>query len=131
MTLAAQLAAQFAEAYRRSDATPERLAQLARHDVGRAARRERDVAAQADALIRSVWVSTRATPRFDTVIPSGRSGWAKYYNSGVDEAFLGATINLNQNSAVQTSAFNEGHSLHKLSYTTAARYTIPILPPAC
>jgi len=79
----------------------------------------------------SVWVSTRATPRFETVIPSGRSGWAKYYNNGVDEAFVGATINLNRNSAAQTGAFNEGHGLHKLNYTTSAAYTIPIQAPGC
>ena len=78
----------------------------------------------------SVWPSTRATPRFDTVIPSGRSGWAKYY-SNTDEAFLGATINLNRNSAAQANAFNAGHNLHKLSYTTSAVYTIPVTPPNC
>ncbi|HMV81491.1 MAG TPA: hypothetical protein PLD20_18535 [Blastocatellia bacterium] len=79
----------------------------------------------------SVWVSTRANPRFETAVPPGRSGWAKFYSSNVDEAFLGATINLNQNAYAQAGAFNAGHNLHKLSYTTAARYTIPILPPAC
>jgi hypothetical protein len=78
----------------------------------------------------SVWTSTRATPRFESVIPSGRSGWAKYY-SNTDEAFLGATINLNQNSSAQAGAFNAGHNLHKLSYTTSAVYTIPVTPPSC
>lgn len=78
----------------------------------------------------SVWTSTRATPRFDTVIPSGRSGWAKYY-SNADEAFLGATINLNRNFAAQANAFSAGHNLHKLSYTTSAVYTIPVTPPSC
>lgn len=79
----------------------------------------------------SVWVSTRANPRFETAIPPGRSGWAKYYSSAVDEALMGATINVTQNSNAQASAFNEGHSLHKLSYTTSAVYTIPVLAPAC
>jgi hypothetical protein len=79
----------------------------------------------------SVWVSTRANPRFETAIPAGRSGWAKYYSSNADEAFIGATINFNQNSSAQAGAFNEGHNLHKLSYTILAAYTIPILPPGC
>ncbi len=79
----------------------------------------------------SVWVSTRAQPRFETVIPSGRSGWARYYNDNLDEAFLGATINFNRNLNSQTGAFNAGHSLHKVSYTTSAAYTIPVFPPSC
>lgn len=79
----------------------------------------------------SVWASTRANPRFETAVPSGRSGWAKYSNNAADEAFLGATINFNQNSPAQAGAFNAGHSLHKLSYTTSATYTLPILPPGC
>lgn len=78
----------------------------------------------------SVWVSTRANPRFETAIPPGRSGWAKFYSS-FDEAFTGATINFNQNSSAQAGAFNEGHNLHKLSYTTSAAYTIPVFPPGC
>ncbi|MEO6723727.1 MAG: HYR domain-containing protein [Blastocatellia bacterium] len=78
----------------------------------------------------SVWTSTRATPHFDTVIPPGRSGWAKYY-SNADEAFLGATINFNQNSTEQANAFNAGHNLHKLSYTASAVYIIPVTPPNC
>jgi hypothetical protein len=78
----------------------------------------------------SIWTNTRSTPRFETVIPSGRSGWAKFYSSA-DEAFLGATINLNRNSGAQASAFNAGHNLHKLSYTTSAVYTIPVTPPGC
>lgn len=79
----------------------------------------------------SVWVSTRANPRFETAIPPGRSGWAKYYNSGIEEALLGATINLNQNSGAQAGAFNAGHNLHKLSYTTSVIYTIPVTLPIC
>ena len=79
----------------------------------------------------SVWVSTRATPRFETAVPPGRSGWAKFYSSNAEEALLGATINFNQNANAQAGAFNAGHNLHKLSYTTSARYTIPILPPVC
>jgi len=77
----------------------------------------------------SVWTSTRGT-RFETAVPAGHSGWAKYYGNA-DEAFLGATLNLNRNSGAQSTSFNEGHNLHKLSYTTSAVYTIPITPPGC
>lgn len=79
----------------------------------------------------SVWVSTRAQPRFETVVPSGRSGWAKFYNNNFEEAFLGATINFNRNLGAQAGAFNTGHNLHKVSYTNAAAYTIPVFPPSC
>lgn len=79
----------------------------------------------------SVWVSTRQQPRFETTIPAGRSGWATYSNNGVDEAFIGVTINNNDNFKAQANAFNEGHGLHKLSYTTSAVYTIPVSPPSC
>lgn len=79
----------------------------------------------------SVWVSTRAQPRFETVVPSGRSGWAKFYNNNFEEAFLGATINFNRNPVAQAGAFNGGHNLHKVSYMTSAAYTIPVFPPNC
>jgi len=79
----------------------------------------------------SVWVSTRALPRFEDVVPSGRSGWARYYSTNFEEAFLGATINFNHNLGAQASAFNAGRNLHKLSFTTSAAYTIPVFPPSC
>jgi hypothetical protein len=72
----------------------------------------------------------RTTPRFSVIIPSGRGGWMKF-STAEDAALLGAAINFNPNAAALPSAFNQGHNLHHLSLTTAARLTIPIIPPSC
>ena len=73
----------------------------------------------------------RSTPRLETLIPAGRSGWLKIYNIGTDAAYLGAAINFNPNAASSASAFNGGHNLHKLTLTSVATYTIPVFPPSC
>jgi hypothetical protein len=72
----------------------------------------------------------RVTPRFEQLIPAGRSGWARIY-SQADIALLGATINFNPNSDASANAFNQGHNLHKLTLTSAASYIIPVFPPNC
>jgi mucin-19 len=72
----------------------------------------------------------RTTPRFEQVIPTGRSGWAKFYL--VDEqGLLGAQLNFNRQAGTAVGAFNQGHNLHKLTLTPAAQLTIPIFPPNC
>jgi hypothetical protein len=72
----------------------------------------------------------RITPRFETFVPAGRSGWLKVY-SGNDQGILGAAINFNPNTASAAEAFNQGHNLHKLTLTPSASYTIPVFPPNC
>ena len=72
----------------------------------------------------------RTTPRFEQVIPAGRSGWLKLWLAN-DGALLGAAINANRNTAAVANAFNQGHNLHKLTLTEAARLTIPVFPPRC
>jgi len=72
----------------------------------------------------------RTTPRFETVIPAGRSGWLKVW-SLADNAILGAMINFNPGTNAQANAFTGGHNLHKLTLSTTATYTIPIFPPSC
>jgi len=73
----------------------------------------------------------RSTPRIETHVPAGRSGWLKIYNIGADVAYLGAAINFNPNHASSDSSFNGGHNLHKLTLSAAASLTIPIFPPSC
>jgi hypothetical protein len=73
----------------------------------------------------------RSTPRIESLIPAGRSGWLKIYNISADNAYLGAAINLNPNAGSAASAFNGGHNLHKLTLSAAASYTIPVFPPSC
>lgn len=72
----------------------------------------------------------RVTPRFDTLVPAGRSGWMKFYSIN-DQALLGASINYNANAGGAAGAFNQGHNLHKLTLTGGASVTIPIFPPSC
>ncbi|MBI1761244.1 MAG: DUF11 domain-containing protein, partial [Acidobacteria bacterium] len=72
----------------------------------------------------------RTAPRFEQIIPAGRSGWLKLWLAN-EGALLGAAINANRNAAAAASAFNQGHNLHKLTLTTAAQLTIPVFPPSC
>ncbi|MBI1761579.1 MAG: Ig-like domain repeat protein [Acidobacteria bacterium] len=72
----------------------------------------------------------RTTPRFEQVIPAGRSGWLKI-GTQADGAISGAALNLNPNAATSSNAFNQGHNLHKLTLTTGASVTVPIFPPSC
>ncbi len=72
----------------------------------------------------------RTTPRIESIVSSGRSGWMRL-SSSIDGGIFGATINFNGNAAANAGAFNQGHNLHKLTLTTAASYTIPVFPPTC
>ncbi|MBI1761535.1 MAG: choice-of-anchor J domain-containing protein [Acidobacteria bacterium] len=72
----------------------------------------------------------RTTPRLSSIIPAGRSGWFKL--SGTSEiGIFGATINRNPNSGASSGAFNGGHNLHKITFTSTMTYTIPVFPPTC
>lgn len=72
----------------------------------------------------------RTTPRFENVISSGRSGWMKI-NSQNDIGLLGAVLNQNRNAGTAANAFDGGHNLHKLTFTSSVTLTIPVFPPSC
>jgi hypothetical protein len=72
----------------------------------------------------------RITSRFEQFVPSGHTGWFRIYSLS-EQGILGAVINLNENSASAAGAFSQGHNLHKLTVTSGASYTIPIIPPNC
>jgi hypothetical protein len=72
----------------------------------------------------------RTSPRFETVIPGGRSGWLKLWGSA-DIGIFGAAINFNPNTQTSVGGFSQGHNLHKLTLTSAASLTIPIIAPSC
>ena len=74
--------------------------------------------------------TVRTTPRFDQVIPAGRVGWIRMFHR-FGAPILGAVINFNPNVASSSSAFNQGHNLHKLTLTNTGVYIIPIFPPTC
>jgi hypothetical protein len=73
----------------------------------------------------------RTTPRFETFIPAGRTGWAKFYNQTGAIGILGSAINLNANAASSAGAFNGGHNLHHLTLNCTMSYTVPVFPPSC
>src|SRR5262249_28750525 len=74
----------------------------------------------------------RTTPRFETLITAGRSGWLKFWSTS-DFGLLVAVINNNdcQSGSSTTGAFSGGHNLHHLTLSAAASYIIPIFPPTC
>lgn len=70
--------------------------------------------------------------RFDTVVPAGRTGWLQLSLSGTTpRGVLGAQINFNPNTRSSSSAYSQGHLLHKLSLTNNTALTIPVIPPTC
>jgi hypothetical protein len=70
----------------------------------------------------------RTVPRFEQVIPAGRTGWLKLW-ADQDAGLLGVLLNYNPNATTNANAFNGGHNLHKLRLTGAASYVIPVFPP--
>jgi hypothetical protein len=85
-------------------------------------------ACQARGSLSSVF--PRTTPRFDAVIPAGRSGWMRIWGAN-DIGIIGATLNRNDNKRQMAGAFEGGHLLHKLTLTDTVTVTIPIFPPSC
>ena len=73
----------------------------------------------------------RTTPRFETFIPAGRTGWLRIYNQTGAIGMTGAAINFNPNSASSAGAFNQGHNLHALTLNAGMSYVIPVFPPSC
>lgn len=85
----------------------------------------------------------RTAPRFETIIPPGRSGWTKMwgattsdnsiYGGGAAElpSIFGAVLNRNGNSATASNAFNGGHNLHKVTLNPYTSIAVPVFPPNC
>ncbi len=72
----------------------------------------------------------RTAPRFETIIPAGRSGWMKLWGAS-DIGIIGATLNRNDNKRRAANAFEGGHMMHVLKLTDSVTITIPIFPPSC
>jgi hypothetical protein len=82
---------------------------------------------------RSIFNNTtfpRTSPRLNTIIPAGTTGWMKF-RTIADTAILGAAINFNLSAQSNQSAYNQGHNLHKLTLTNTASLTVPVFTPAC
>jgi len=72
----------------------------------------------------------RTAPRISNLIPAGRVGWMKF-SRVTDGSIIGCVINFNPGASSDASAFIQGHNLHKLSLTTAASFTVPVIRPNC
>ena len=72
----------------------------------------------------------RTTPRFENIIPAGRSGWMKLWTAS-EAAIVGAMHNRNDNSTSTSGAFEGGHNLHVLRLLPSAVITVPVFPPSC
>ncbi len=70
----------------------------------------------------------RTTPRFETHIPAGHSGWMKFWSPS-DIGIVGAVLNFNPNAAAQSNAFTGGYNLHGLTLSANNTLTIPVSPP--
>jgi hypothetical protein len=63
----------------------------------------------------------------DQAIPAGHSGWLKVFNTSLDAAYLGASLNYHPNSATQLGSFDHGHNLTALTTTEgSSAITIPL-----
>ncbi len=72
----------------------------------------------------------RTVPRYEQMIPGGRSGWMKVWSFD-DVGIIGAVINANLNASSNANAFNQGHNLHIMTLTTSVSLVIPVFPPSC
>lgn len=72
----------------------------------------------------------KTAPPYNSIVSAGSYGWMKFW-AVADRALLGAAINFNANAGNNQNAFNGGHNLHKLTFTTAATLTIPVFPSNC
>ncbi len=68
----------------------------------------------------------RTAPRYDRIIPAGRTGWMRIWQSATGAAMTGAMINYNRNAEALTGAFKQGHNLHVQSTTGGATLAIPV-----
>jgi hypothetical protein len=68
----------------------------------------------------------RLTPRFETFIPTGRTGWLRAFRPD-DAGFLGAALNFNLNAATAGAAFTGGHNLHHLTLSAADALSLPVI----
>ncbi|MGH9801878.1 MAG: hypothetical protein ACRD82_16070, partial [Blastocatellia bacterium] len=74
----------------------------------------------------------RTTPRFETFIPAGHTGWLKLgltATSGNTGAIVGAVFNNTTPSSL--SGYRGGRNFHKLTLSDTASLTIPVFPPSC
>ncbi len=85
--------------------------------------------------------SVRTSPNLNTVVPAGRTGWAKFYAFGSQTIVCntdGSTIQLGNApllgaTATKIGSYSGGYNLRYLTTFNAPGYsiTVPVIPPSC
>ena len=85
--------------------------------------------------------SVRTSPPINTIVPSGRTGWASFYGNGSQTVICntsGATVTLANvplmgSTATKVGSFTGGQNLRIATTFNAPGYsiTVPIIPPSC
>jgi len=85
--------------------------------------------------------SVRTSPPLNTIVPSGRTGWASFYGFGNQRVLCnttGSTVTLTNvplmgATATKVGSFTGGHNLRYATTFNAPGYsiTIPVIPPTC
>ena len=68
-------------------------------------------------------------PNFNTFISAGHTGWTRFYNNSLNEAYFGAALNFNPNSGTSASAMNYGNNLHVAALASAISLPMPVAVP--
>lgn len=85
--------------------------------------------------------SVRTSPPINTIVPTGRTGWAAFYANGSQRVACntsGSTITLNTvplmgATTTKVGSFTGGHNLRYATTFNAPGYSIsiPVIPPSC
>lgn len=85
--------------------------------------------------------SVRTSPPINTIVPTGRTGWAAFYANGSQKVpcdTSGSTVTLNTAplmgaTATKVGSFTGGHNLRYATTFNAPGYSIkiPVIPPSC
>lgn len=84
--------------------------------------------------------SIRTSPPINTIVPSGRTGWAAFYGNGSRTILCnpsGATVTLSNvplmgATATKVGSFSGGHNLrYATTFNPGYSITIPVIPPSC
>jgi hypothetical protein len=72
----------------------------------------------------------RTSPRFDSIIPSGRTGWMKFWRAA-EGGLVGVALTTHPQVALNVAAHSGGHGLRALTLTDEATLVVPIITPHC
>lgn len=84
--------------------------------------------------------SVRTSPPINTIVPTGRTGWAAFYGNGSQKVLCSTsgstttltTVPLMGATATKVGSFNGGHNLrYATTFTPGYSISIPVITPSC